>query len=62
MNSEGRDIYVKNSEGSGPPTKLTKNPSNDSDPVFSPDCEKLAFTSDRCRELDIFIMSVDGSG
>ncbi len=42
-------------------TKLTNNPAYDMVPSFSPDGSKIAFTSDRDGNNEIYIMNADGS-
>ena len=54
------EIYVMNSDGSNP-HNITKNPSSDSFPSWSPDGTKLAFHSDRDGNLEIYVMNSDGS-
>jgi Tol biopolymer transport system component len=41
---------------------LSRDPSNDRDPSWSPDGEQIAFASDRSGNYDIYIMNADGSG
>jgi TolB protein len=49
-------------DGSGV-TKLTDNPASDSEPAWSPDGQKLAFTSDRDGDNEVYVMNAaDGSG
>ena len=54
------EIYTSNTDGSNI-TRLTNNPGNDDDPVWSPDGTRIAFTSDRYGSSEIYIMSADGS-
>jgi Tol biopolymer transport system component len=54
-------IYVMNDDGSGIQA-LTDGANKDSDPVWSPDGNKVAFTSDRDGNLEIYTMNADGSG
>lgn len=54
------DIYVMDVNGSNI-TRLTTTPGLDTEPVFSPDGSKIAFTSARAGNLNIFVMNSDGS-
>ena len=53
----GREIYTSNADGSDP-LRLTTNTVADTDPAYSPDGTKIAFT----RGNDIWVMNADGSG
>jgi Tol biopolymer transport system component len=55
------DIYVMNIDGTHQ-MQLTKDPSNELEPSWSPDGAKIAFMSDRNGEnFDIYVMNADGS-
>jgi TolB protein len=54
------DIYVVEATG-GEPTNLTRSPSNDTFPRWSPDGSKIAFSSDRDGNPEIYVMNADGS-
>lgn len=54
------DIWVVPLSG-GPATQLTSGPAWDAQPVFSPDGSRLAFTSDRGGNENIWLMGADGS-
>jgi Tol biopolymer transport system component len=58
----GRDDVVKlmGAQSSGP-TRLTNNDVVDREPAFSPDGSKIAFTSDRDGNNEIYVMNADGS-
>ncbi len=47
-------------DGSGL-TTLTDNPANDSFPAWSPDGSRIAFTSDRDGNAEVYVMNADGS-
>ena len=40
--------------------RLTKNPSGDREPSWSPDGERIAFTTDRGRSVEIYVMNASG--
>ncbi len=41
--------------------RLTRSPRLDDYPVFSPDGRRIAFTSNRDRNFEIYVMNADGS-
>ena len=49
-----------NADGSGK-TNLTKSPDDEIDPSWAPDGTKIAFSSDRDYDYDIYTMDADGS-
>jgi Tol biopolymer transport system component len=56
------EVYLMNADGSGQ-TALTGNPADDSQPAWSPDGSKIAFTSLRdANYWEVFVMNADGSG
>ncbi len=50
MNADGRGLR-----------RLTRNPASDGSPVFSPDGRKIAFTTKRDGNLEVYVMNPDGS-
>ncbi len=46
----------------GVPTRLTLDPANDLNPVWSPDGTRVAFTSYRSGNADVFVMNANGVG
>ena len=50
-----------NPDGSGQ-TNLTNNTAGDFDPAWSADGTKIAFSSDRDGNREIYVMNADGSG
>jgi Tol biopolymer transport system component len=61
------NIYVmnavdSNNDGNGDNLKrLTRNPENDLSPAWSPNGKKIAFTSFRTDNYEIYTMNADGS-
>lgn len=53
----GREIYTSGADGSDP-RRLTTNIVADTEPAFSPNGTRIAFT----RSNDIWVMNADGSG
>ena len=60
-NHGNAEIYVMNTDGSEQ-IRLTHNPANDFDPVWSPNGKHIAFVSDREQRslYDIYLMDADG--
>ena len=54
------EIYVMNSDGSNQ-VRLTFNPANDLEPVFSPDSSTIAFRSERDGNPEIYTMDATGA-
>ena len=57
--SEG-DVYVINANGSER-KRLTDNPAEDFDPVWSPDGTQIAFRTHRDGDEEVYLMNADGS-
>jgi hypothetical protein len=55
-----RDIYVANVNGTGV-RRVTTDPGAEDDPAWSPDGNKIAFTSDRDGNREIYVTSADGT-
>ncbi len=58
--NEGFEIYTLGTDGVGL-TRLTQNGYMDVYPAWAPDGRSIAFLSRRARDLDIYVMEVDGS-
>ena len=56
-----RDIWIFDLKR-GTKTRLTFDPADDFNPVWSPDGTRIAFTSDRAGQRDIYVKPADGSG
>jgi Tol biopolymer transport system component len=55
------DIWTVNLNGMEDWVRLTINPFEESSPDYSPDGSRIAFTSDRDGDWDVYTMNVDGS-
>jgi len=55
-----REIYSMNEDGTNV-IRLTNNPDEDSEPVWSPDGRQIAFTSKREGDFAIYVMNADGN-
>ena len=55
-----REIYLISSDGTGP-INLTRNSCADDEPDWSPDGTKIAWSSDRDGNFEIYVMDADGS-
>jgi TolB protein len=58
---ESYDIFRADPEG-GNPVRLTDTPGYDAEAVYSPQGDKIIFTSMRTGDLELFMMNPDGSG
>jgi Tol biopolymer transport system component len=58
---DDHDVCVANADGSGV-TNLTNLASSDRSPAWSPDGRRIAFTTDRDGDDEIYTMNVDGTG
>ncbi|HEV2840028.1 MAG TPA: DPP IV N-terminal domain-containing protein [Chthoniobacterales bacterium] len=56
----GYDIYLMDADGSNE-IRLTNTPGADSQPDWSPDGSKIAFSSDREGNSEIYVMNADGT-
>jgi len=55
------DIWIMNDDGTGP-APLVEHPAIDAHPAFSPDGQKLAFTSNRDGGPAVYIVNANGTG
>ncbi len=58
----GADIWVIDWERAGVPTRLTLDPADDINPVWSPDGRRVAFTTFRKGNADIYVKNANGVG
>ncbi len=54
------EIYLMYADGTQL-TRLTNHPGNDTEPVWSPDGQRIAFVSDRSGHNEIYVMNADGT-
>ena len=59
--NDNKDVYILH-PGEKEPRNLTNNPAQDLCPAASPDGKSVLFLSDRDGNMEIYSMSVDGSG
>ena len=55
------EIYAVNPDTTGQ-ARLTRDPSTDTDPAWSPDGKRIVFTTNRSGNDDIYLMNADGTG
>ena len=60
--SPGADIWVIDWERAGVPTRLTLDPGDDINPVWSPTGDRVAFTSYRKGNADVYVKNANGVG
>ena len=60
-NPNNWDIYTINTTGTPNLTQITNNPADDRDPNWSPDGNRIAFSSDRSGKADIWTVSSTGT-
>jgi TolB protein len=56
-----QEIFIMNSDGSNPVNISNSPTSADNRPFWSPNGDKIAFSSDRTGNWEIYIMNIDGS-
>ena len=56
----GGDLYLRRRDGAT--VRLTRDAATERHPVLSPDGQRVAFTSDRSGQNDIWVVGADGSG
>ena len=61
VSANNPEIYTARSDGSAL-TRLTDSPGEDTDPAWSPDGKRIAFTSTRASLRQVYVMNDDGSG
>lgn len=55
------DIYVMQADGTNA-TRLTADPSDNVDPTWSPNGDRIAFSSVRDGDYELYVMNADGTG
>jgi Tol biopolymer transport system component len=58
----GADIWVIDWERAGVPTRLTLDPADDINPVWSPAGDRIAFTTYRKGNADVYVKNANGVG
>ena len=57
----GSELFIQNSDGTGPATRLTFALGDDAAPHFSPDGRQIVFTAGRDGQFEVYRMNADGS-
>jgi Tol biopolymer transport system component len=61
-NTDDRESYVVNANGTGVSTPLTNTTASDAYPAWSLDGMKIVFVSNRAGNYEIYVMNANGSG
>jgi Tol biopolymer transport system component len=59
---QNNDIIITQSNGEGTPTLPVRDPSDDKNPVFSPDGRYIAFSSNRSGSYNIYVLDLTNNG
>lgn len=60
VDGNGYDLYLVDADGSNE-IRLTNNPGADTQPDWSPDGTKIAFSTDREGNFEVYVMNADGT-
>ena len=58
----GADIWVIDWQRGGVPTPLTRDPADAINPVWSPDSRRIAYTTYRKGNADVYVRNANGVG